>query len=230
LPILKRIKELREERKLTQKLVSKKLNIPQNTYSQYENGKREIKLITLIEISKFYDVSICYLLDETELRSSSTVTDTKILSKRLRKLRIESGYTQEELAKQLGIAQGTYSRYGTKTRHMIPSITRLKELAEIFNVSVSYLLGETDDRPTPIFKKSEPATFAERINFLRTSKGKSQAEVAKNLGLSRQAYNNYERGDRFPNIETIEKLAEFFNVSVEYLVNGTNEQSSSEDD
>lgn len=224
LPILKRIKELREERKLTQAIVANRLNIPQNTYSQYESGKREIKLITLIEISKFYNVSISYLLDETDLRSSSTITDTNILSNRLRKLRIESGYTQKELANKLGIAQATYSRYGTKTRHMIPSISRLKKLAKIFNVSISYLLGETNERPSSNSKKLSSTHFTENLNLLRKTKGFSQAELSKKLGISRQTYNNYEKGIRFPNKDTLGKLAEFFNVSVEYLLCETDER------
>lgn len=51
-----RLKELREENKYTQQYVAEKLNIRQNTYSQYENEKREIPIRALIVLAKLYDV------------------------------------------------------------------------------------------------------------------------------------------------------------------------------
>ena len=45
--LYKRIRDLREDNDLTQAELAKLLHIKQNTYSQYENGKREIPLDTL---------------------------------------------------------------------------------------------------------------------------------------------------------------------------------------
>ena len=41
---MKRLRELRQQNGLTQQVVAKKLNVKQNTYSQYESGSREIPL------------------------------------------------------------------------------------------------------------------------------------------------------------------------------------------
>ena len=61
-----RLKELREENKYTQQYVAEILNIRQNTYSQYENEKREIPIRALIVLAKLYDVSVDYILDLTD--------------------------------------------------------------------------------------------------------------------------------------------------------------------
>ena len=61
-----RLKELREENKYTQKYIADILNIRQNTYSQYENEKREIPIRALIVLAKLYDVSVDYILELTD--------------------------------------------------------------------------------------------------------------------------------------------------------------------
>lgn len=56
-----------------------------------------------------------------------------------------------------------------------------------------------------------------RIKKVREEKGFSQSDVAKNLGITRQAVSLYEKGDREPKLEMWQKLADFFNVPVPYL-------------
>ena len=60
--ILPRLKELREEHGLNQQRIAELLHIKQNTYSQYENGVRDLPLEYLIELSKIYSVSTAYIL------------------------------------------------------------------------------------------------------------------------------------------------------------------------
>jgi len=57
-----RIRGLREDNDKTQKELAEYLSIAQNTYSQYENGKRELPLDCLISLCKFYNVSADYIL------------------------------------------------------------------------------------------------------------------------------------------------------------------------
>ncbi|MBQ7348461.1 MAG: helix-turn-helix transcriptional regulator [Clostridia bacterium] len=58
----KRLKELREERGLTQKELSEKLNLNSVTYLHYEKYQREPPLSVLADMAKFFDVSVDYLL------------------------------------------------------------------------------------------------------------------------------------------------------------------------
>lgn len=60
-----RIKELREDNDLTQRQLAEHLHIRQNTYSQYENGQRQIPIDALIAIAKFYNTSTDYILGLT---------------------------------------------------------------------------------------------------------------------------------------------------------------------
>lgn len=56
---------------------------------------------------------------------------------------------------------------------------------------------------------------------LRQNKKLTQKAVASHLGISRQAYANYETGAREPDIATLRALADFFEVSVDYLLGTT---------
>lgn len=56
------------------------------------------------------------------------------------------------------------------------------------------------------------------LKQLREAKGVSQAMVARELNISRQTYNNYELGKREADYETLLKLAEYFNTSVDRLL------------
>lgn len=61
-----RIRDLREDRDLTQKQIAKVLSCSQQVYSNYELGQRDIPTAILIELSKYYDVSTDYILGLTE--------------------------------------------------------------------------------------------------------------------------------------------------------------------
>jgi len=57
-----RLRDLREDNDLTQRELAQKLHISQNTYSQYENGVRQLPIELLIAISNIYNVSTDYIL------------------------------------------------------------------------------------------------------------------------------------------------------------------------
>ncbi|MBO5020501.1 MAG: helix-turn-helix transcriptional regulator [Clostridia bacterium] len=58
-----RLRELREDRDFTQSDIAQVLNCKQNTYQQYESGKRQIPLEALIKLCEFYGVSADYILE-----------------------------------------------------------------------------------------------------------------------------------------------------------------------
>lgn len=70
--------------------------------------------------------------------------------------------------------------------------------------------------------------FAQRLKELRDYYGMTQAEVAVHVNLSAAAVGNYERGAREPGIEELILLADFFNVSLDYLVGRIDKPSVSE--
>lgn len=60
-----RLRDLREDRDLTQKQLADYLNCSQVCYSRYELGQRDIPTDALIRLADFYDVSIDYILKQT---------------------------------------------------------------------------------------------------------------------------------------------------------------------
>ena len=58
----------------------------------------------------------------------------------------------------------------------------------------------------------------ERLKELRKNAKLNQKQVADVLGLTVSAYGNYELGQREPNIESLCKLADYYGVSVDYLI------------
>ena len=61
--------------------------------------------------------------------------------------------------------------------------------------------------------------FSERFKSLRLSRHLSQQELANQLGsISKSSVNMYERGEREPSFETLEAIADYFNVDMDYLL------------
>ena len=61
----RRLKELREDRDLMQTQISKILNMSQTGYSKYETGENDVPTKILIELAKYYNVSVDYILGIT---------------------------------------------------------------------------------------------------------------------------------------------------------------------
>ena len=55
---------------------------------------------------------------------------------------------------------------------------------------------------------------------IRKKKKYSQLKVAMDLSISREALSYYENGKRSPDIEMLCRLSKYFNVSIDYLING----------
>lgn len=62
-----RLKDIREDKDITQKTLSEYLNIKQNTYSQYETGQRQIPIETLIKLAIYFETSTDYILGLTDV-------------------------------------------------------------------------------------------------------------------------------------------------------------------
>ena len=58
------------------------------------------------------------------------------------------------------------------------------------------------------------------LKMIRKKKNYSQLKVAMDLCISREALSYYENGKRSPDIQTLRILSKYFNVSIDFLVNG----------
>lgn len=66
------------------------------------------------------------------------------------------------------------------------------------------------------------AKFNERLKQLRKEFEMSQKQLAQKIGVSKSSVNMYERGEREPGIETLESIADTFNVDMDYLLGKSN--------
>jgi transcriptional regulator with XRE-family HTH domain len=67
---------------------------------------------------------------------------------------------------------------------------------------------------------NEKETFSNRLKRLRLEKGFSQKDIAKILNIHHVNYGRYVRGDSRPSADTLAKLADALDISVDYLLEG----------
>ena len=65
------------------------------------------------------------------------------------------------------------------------------------------------------------SVFSERLTELRDSRNLSQKDVAKEFGVVVRAYQRYEYGEREPQLSVLVRMADFYNVSLDYLAGRT---------
>lgn len=67
--------------------------------------------------------------------------------------------------------------------------------------------------------------FSKQLKYLRQSKGLNQVQLAEKLGVKKQSISNWENDNILPSIEMLEKIADFFHVSTDYLL-GRNKKNN----
>ncbi len=120
---------------------------------------------------------------------STMLIDKEIIGRRIKQLRIAKNLKVKELAEMLGITQPALSKVETGKRGI--SIEVARKLSDIFNVSIDYILGNTDD-PTPPKKieikdkinlKENVVAFVGRVPILgRVAAGKPVPAIQEALG------------------------------------------------
>lgn len=65
--------------------------------------------------------------------------------------------------------------------------------------------------------------FSERLKKTRKQKSFKQKEMAEHLGIAPRSYQQYEGGDRRPNYEILVAIADFLDVTTDYLLGRTDE-------
>ena len=69
-------------------------------------------------------------------------------------------------------------------------------------------------------------SFGQRLENLRESLGYTKKDVSLKLDFTANVYGSYERGERRPTLETLIKLADMFDTSLDYLIRGKQQSST----
>lgn len=141
---------------------------------------------------------------------------------KIKMLRKKKGLTQQEVAHFLGTVQSVYSKWERGVYE--PNYENLSMLVCIFDVSLYYLLSDYLEKSKERYLKIKESElmktsniFPQRLKDLRLKKGLTQTELGKKLGVKQSTFTNWENGKREPNFETLIKLADLLEVSVDWL-------------
>ena len=115
--------------------------------------------------------------------------------------------TQADVACYMHVSSATVSDWCNGKK--VPRIDKLQVLCAWLNIDMSDILS---------YNKQKDANFAERLKEQRTAMHLSQAELAEKLNMSAGAIGMYEAGKRFPKLEVMKIIADFFKVNVAYLM------------
>jgi transcriptional regulator with XRE-family HTH domain len=80
-----------------------------------------------------------------------------------------------------------------------------------------------------ISRRKKMIEFKDRLKELRKEKSLTQEELAKQFYLNKSSISRYERGQQIPEIELLQQIADFFSVSVDYLLARTNDRNPYKD-
>lgn len=139
---------------------------------------------------------------------------------RLRELRSEAGLTQVQLSDRLALDRTTVSGY--ESGKSTPDVYILLQIADIFGVSVDFLLGLTDVRERPGQLNPLPKrTVGERLEALRGERGMDMESTARAIGVHVDILADIERGEVLPDAYLVRRAADFFSVSTDYLLGRT---------
>lgn len=137
---------------------------------------------------------------------------------KLKVLRKKQGLTQQEIADLVHVNRVTYTNWEQGMRE--PNFEKLSMLACIFDASIDYLLSENLEISKESYlklKEEKKNLFSVRLKELRLQHGFSQEELAEKIGIKQNSYSDWENGKCKPNYEKLEKIADFFGVSLDWL-------------
>ena len=98
-------------------------------------------------------------------------------------------------------------------RRVIRKIKKMKEKEERMKLIDKYFEKNIDVEGNVIY-----SSFSNKLRQLRKIKGYSQEYMSKQLGLGPSTYSTYENSRYLPDVKTIVKLSDLFNVSIDYLL------------
>ncbi len=140
--------------------------------------------------------------------------------KRFKSLLEDADYSRSEIAKLIPLSQSTLSN--ALTYGIIPSTKTLIKIADFFDISISFLLGKTDIEG--FYKSSSPASFLSRFESLCSEKEVTHYKVAADCLFDKSNISRWISKGFLPELEILELLCDYFNVSPDYLLGRTEDK------
>ena len=154
-------------------------------------------------------------------------------SLKLKALRQKNNLTQEQLANELNTryhlneSKATISQFEHNKR--IPDLDRLINIADYFQVSLDYLCCEVN-KANITEEDNNISVFSYNLKKLREKHHLTQHGLAEKLKVSNDAISKWENCQREPDLSTLKKIKEYFNISYDSLLETNDNSFSSIDD
>lgn len=137
-----RLFELREYNNLTQKNVGEILGVRQQTYAEWEKGKKIIPLKHLVTLAKYYKVSLDYLTglsNKKDIFYNYVTLNKEEIGKKIIYVREANNLMQKDLAKILNTSPSTLCAYEKGNTLILTAF--LYQMAKKYNLSLDWFVG-----------------------------------------------------------------------------------------
>ena len=142
--------------------------------------------------------------------------------KKIKELAYEKDISIAALEREVGIANGAIYKWDKSS----PTIDKLNKVAQYLNVSVDYLMSnDMNDNLLPDVK-TEHTDIVNRIKGLAEEKNTTLADLERTLSLSHGSMQKWDTSS--PSVDKVDKVAKYFNVSLDYLLGKTTIRGSYE--
>ena len=139
---------------------------------------------------------------------------------RLHDLVEERELKRTQIVKEMGVDYRSFA--GAFNYGILPKPVVLARMADYFCVPLAYLLGRSDnDAFTPA---ARPESFHERLESLRAEADISFYKVAKDCHFDKSCISKWYKLGQIPSFEILELLADYFQVSLDYLLGRSEEK------
>lgn len=194
-----KIKELRENKKMSLDEVSKNAKIPTKMLKEIEEGKKELsskifeRLIPVLDIKEVNDLSWHKLV-------------TGDMGTKIRALREKQGFTLQQLSVLCEISLTYLSEI--ELGNKVPSFSTLRSISDALQVPISLFVGN----------KRKQSVIGDKLKRARVLAGKTQKDLSEESGVSNAMIAQLENGKIQASLNTIEQISNTLGVSVCYLI------------
>ena len=146
-----------------------------------------------------------------------------VIEERIFNIRERIGYTQEELAKKLGVSRSLVNNWENGYANI--SLKQLIKLAYIYQVPIDYLLGiieEIDNYDYHYIDTMDLKSIGLKLKEIRKTNKMTQDKFAQKIDTKRSSISYYEIGRMMISTADLKQICETFGVSADYIVGNIN--------
>lgn len=208
---VERVKALCKERKIPISSLERNLGFANGYISQLRKGV--FPSDRLVKIAGYFSVSIDYLL------GGSTVT----FFDKLKEACFKKGTSPTALLKSLGMSTSSVTSW---KKGVTPSINTVYRLAESLGVDPAVLIDSAARPALDSCNSGGIAMFYDVYADLCSNAGKKPSVVAAELGINKSNVSNWKNNGYTPRGDALQKIADYFNVSTDYLLTGEQKEKA----